>query len=116
MLDNIFYKQVGERVQKEREQQRLTREQLAEQSDISTKFLYEIETGRKGFSCIVLYRVCRALHVNADYILEGVEEVTNRSRIEYMTRGFTDEEMEYLVKMVEGICEFRDKAKQDKIS
>ncbi len=46
-----------------------TVEQLAEEVDISTKFLYEIEAGKKGFSAGVLYKISRALNVSCDYIL-----------------------------------------------
>ena len=47
--------------------------------------------------------------------MEGIGENTNRMRIEYLTRDFDTEEMEYLRKMIEVICEFRDRGKQDKI-
>lgn len=41
---------VGERIRELREVQNYTREAFAEKIDISAKFLYEIETGKKGFS------------------------------------------------------------------
>lgn len=48
-----------------------TREQLAELADISDKFLYEIETGKKGFSAITLMNLSKALEVSLDYIMTG---------------------------------------------
>ena len=36
---------------------------LAELADISPRFLYEIETGRKGFSAEVYYKIGQALDV-----------------------------------------------------
>ena len=48
-----------------------TREQLAELADISEKFLYEIETGKKGFSANTLSRISKALSVSCDYIMFG---------------------------------------------
>ncbi len=62
---------VGERIRELREIQSYTREALAEKVDISSKFLYEIETGRKGFSADVLCRLSRALSVSCDYIMLG---------------------------------------------
>lgn len=115
MQENVFYKQVGARLRREREDQNMSREHLAELSDISTKFLYEIENGKKGFSCIVLKRICDALHVTSDYVLEGKGESNNQTRIEYMTEGFTEEEFEYLRKMIEGICGFRKRNSHDEI-
>lgn len=38
---------VGGRIRELREKKKLSREILAERIDISTKFLYEIETGKK---------------------------------------------------------------------
>lgn len=46
MYDNS----VGERIRELREIQNYTREALAEKVDISAKFLYEIEVGKKGNS------------------------------------------------------------------
>lgn len=56
------------------------------------------------------------LHVNADYILEEDDVASSQMRIETMTRDFSIEEMNYLVKMIEGIREMRKAYEQnDKI-
>jgi transcriptional regulator with XRE-family HTH domain len=68
---NNFYDKAGLRIRKLREINRYTREELAELAEISPKFLYEIETGQKGFSADTLYRISRALSVNCEYILSG---------------------------------------------
>ncbi len=65
--------QVGERIRELRENQNYTREGFAEKVDISAKFLYEIEVGRKGFSADTLCRISRALSVSCDYIMLGEE-------------------------------------------
>lgn len=62
---------VGERIRELREIQNYTREVLAEKVEISAKFLYEIETGKKGFSADTLSRISRALSVSCDYIIFG---------------------------------------------
>jgi len=69
-----FYKGAGERIYLVRIMRGYSREKLAELADITPKFLYEIETGRKGFSAIVLYSLCSALEVKSDYILTGKDE------------------------------------------
>lgn len=54
--------------------------------------------------------------VNADYILEEDDVASSQMRIETMTRDFSIEEMNYLVKMIEGIREMRKAYEQnDKI-
>lgn len=64
---------VGERIRELREIQNYTREAFAEKVEISAKFLYEIETGRKGFSADTLCRIAQALSVSCDYIMLGEE-------------------------------------------
>lgn len=63
--------EVGARIRKLREDQNYTRECLAEKVNISAKFLYEIEMGKKGFSADTLCRISRALSVSCDYIMLG---------------------------------------------
>lgn len=66
--------QIGARIRELREIQHYTREGLAEMVDISAKFLYEIETGKKGFSAETLCRISKALSVSCDYIMLGEEK------------------------------------------
>ncbi len=69
--------QIGERIRELREVQNYTREVFAEKAGISSKFLYEIETGKKGFSADTLCRISKALSVSCDYIMfgEGVKHL-----------------------------------------
>lgn len=65
--------EVGARIRELREQHNYTREALAEKTEISAKFLYEIEMGKKGFSAEILCKISRALSVSCDYIMLGEE-------------------------------------------
>ena len=67
----MSHKQIGERI---REIQNYTRETFAEKIDISAKFLYEIEVGKKGFSADTLCKISQALSVSCDYIMLGYED------------------------------------------
>ncbi len=71
---NSFYDKAGLRIRNLREANRYTRKEFAEIAEISPKFLYEIETGQKGFSADTLYRISKALSVNCEYILAGDEQ------------------------------------------
>lgn len=64
---------IGFRIRFLREANNLTRDALAEMADISTKFLYEIEMGKKGFTVEILYKIAKSLDVSCDYILTGNE-------------------------------------------
>ena len=58
-----FNIQIGKRIKKLRLQREYTREYLAECADISAKFLYEVEAGKKGCSVYVLHRLAISLGV-----------------------------------------------------
>lgn len=69
-----FSYQVGQQLRQIRKEQNLTREQLAEQANISSKYLYEIEKGRKNCSLYIIYQLCGCLKVNLERILKENNE------------------------------------------
>lgn len=66
-----FYEEAGFRIRELRISKRYTREELAELAEISPKFLYEIESGKKGFSADTLSRLSNALAVSSEYVISG---------------------------------------------
>lgn len=68
---SLMYLEAGERIYELRTLKGHTRDWLANKTNLSTKFIYEIETGKKGFTAEVLYRISKALEVRCDYILAG---------------------------------------------
>ena len=64
-----FNLRTGKKIKNLRMGKKLTREYLAESADISCKFLYEVETGKKGCSAYVLYRLAKSLNVSADFLM-----------------------------------------------
>ena len=73
------YKEIGFRVRSLREANGYTRDALAVKINISTKFLYEIEMGKKGFSAEILYKLSQTLAVSADYILTGTDGMASNT-------------------------------------
>ena len=63
--------QPGDRIRQLREAKHYTREKLADEVGITSKFLYEIEKGRRSFSAINLVGLAQALSVSCDYIMLG---------------------------------------------
>lgn len=98
-----MYKNAGERIQLTRIMRGYTRETLAELAEISSKFLYEIETGRKGFSAIVLYNLSKALHVDSDYILTGKQDVTCDKDLVMILEMFKKENAEQIANILKEI-------------
>lgn len=65
---------IGQRIRYLREKNNYSRELFAEKIQISSKFLYEIENGKKGFSVEILLRITKVLNISCDYILTGVDK------------------------------------------
>ena len=65
---------IGYRIRELREMHNYTWEKMAEMVEISPKFLYEIESGKKGFSSEILCKIARKFIVSCDYIMYGEEQ------------------------------------------
>lgn len=78
-----FNQKTGEQIAKMRIKNNYTRECLAAMAGISPKFLYEIETGKKGCSSYVLYRIARSLKISADEFFREEQNVRKETGEEY---------------------------------
>ena len=63
--------EVGQRIRKVREDLKLTREQLAEASEMTPRFLTCVENGQSGVSLESLKKLSASLRVSTDYLLFG---------------------------------------------
>ena len=63
--------EVGRRIKQRRQEQKLTREQLAQLSGYSANFIQEVERGRSGLSSEPIRACSLALKVSSDYLLFG---------------------------------------------
>ena len=79
---------IGRRVRRQREGLSLTRDQFAEQIDISPQFLAEIENGKKGMSAETLYKICEKANASTDYILMGRQSIgeVNTPAVELLSK------------------------------
>lgn len=93
---------IGKRIRTVREKQKLSREHLAELSNISTQFLADIETGKKGMTVATLKKICSALHISTDSIVYGTENSDNSvisAMISTIPKDKT-EEVEQIINMI----------------
>ena len=69
-------RELGERIETIRTEKNLTRDQLAIRAGLSSKFIYEIEKGRKGLSVDSLMKLAQGLSCSYDKILdtEGIDD------------------------------------------
>ncbi len=100
-----LYVGTGNRIRALRDNRGYTREQLAEMADISSKFLYEIEVGNKGFSARTLSMLAEVLGSSCDYIIYGIAEYESKAEIDYILKQFSNEKIEELMKIFYEICQ-----------
>lgn len=77
-----FKIRLGKRIMDLRHRKKFTREYLAEKVDISPKFLYEIEMGKKGCSSYILQRLSNAFGVSLDYLMNNEKSLEAYTEIE----------------------------------
>ena len=108
----MMNKEVGKRIRKIREEKEMTREELANKAEITMKFLYEVESGKKGLSAKTLLKIATALSISCDYILLGVYRADDESTIDHLylelLRGFNDKQRKIMVKILEIILEISE--------
>ena len=80
--------------------------ELAEAADISTKFLYNIETGKAGFSAKVLFDIASALNVSCDFILTG-NTINEVGTIVETIKQFDKTDLRYLERILLDIARMR---------
>lgn len=66
--------EIGRRIQEIRKERNMTREDLAEKAEISSKFVYEVESGKKGLSAESIAKITQVLSTSSDYLLTGAGE------------------------------------------
>ena len=70
---NIF---LGNKLKKARLERHLTRENLSEKIDVSTRFLASVESGQVGISLITLKKICIEFGLSSDELL-GITSISN---------------------------------------
>lgn len=98
-MDDI-YAEAGMRIRELRELRHYSREQFAELTEISPKFLYEIETGKKGFSAYTLLKMSEVLEIPTDYIMMGGCEDTRAEEINLLIGRFNPKHMTNVEKLL----------------
>ncbi|MDE6911761.1 MAG: helix-turn-helix domain-containing protein [Lachnospiraceae bacterium] len=103
-----FYLRVGRRIQKARSEKNLTREDVAKNINISVKFLYEIESGTKGFNVNILYKIAKELDVSCDFLLGccSIGTICREQCMDDVIATFDKEELPSVRKVLSTLGEF----------
>ena len=83
---------IGNRVRLIRESQGKTRDKLSEEANISSHFLFEIETGKKSMTTNTIVNLAKALHVSTDFLLLG--SITPMSQIVNDLEGLPPDQLD----------------------
>lgn len=105
--DPKINRELGEKIRAVRKARGYTRESLAEQIDISSRFLADIEARKVGASLITLKRVCQTLGTSADYLLGMSEKAEAESPAEEAAERIKQLEQKnavYLNEIVGAFC------------
>ncbi|MBR6399756.1 MAG: helix-turn-helix transcriptional regulator [Firmicutes bacterium] len=93
--------EIGERVREMRYKKKLTQEELAEQTGISnSQQVSNIERGLSGMSIETLKAVCKALDVDADYLIFGISPKSADTVLSKYIKDMSPEQIANLLEMV----------------
>lgn len=96
--------EIGLRIQESRKERNMTREDLADKAEISTKFLYEVESGKKGLSAESIYKISQVLSISCDYLLtgEGKNEFSKLDKLSQRQIKRLDKIMKLIYELCDG--------------
>lgn len=108
----MFKREIGKRIRKIREEKEMTRDQLAAAAEITTKFLYELENGKKGLSANTLLKIANALSCSCDYILLGIKGKEASYGIEsvdtQLLKGFNERQCKIITEILQLLIELNE--------
>lgn len=76
LKDEVFLKEMGERISLQRKTLKLTQEELAEKMKVSIQMISNLKLGKKAIRPDNLAKISSILNISTDYILKG-EETTD---------------------------------------
>lgn len=106
------YSLLGKRIREERLRLNLTQEKLAEDVNISTAYLGQIERGERSVTLDKLIPLANKLGVTIDFLLSdyisSVDDDININRLKQLLHGKTAAERELAVNMIKLLFSYTD--------
>ena len=103
-MKNADYSEIGFRIMQLRNQQNISRERLADMANISQKFLYEIEFGKKGFSVSILKSIADSLETSCECIVRG-DDIYSDTELYNAVRLFEGREADKVAEVLKALHE-----------
>ena len=102
----------GENIKKERINQKMTQEQLAEKADISSVFLSQIENAHNTPSLDTVWKLANVLSVSIDELLGRTIIKSSYIKKELLLENRTDKERKFILDITRTVL---SKIKDDKL-
>lgn len=106
-------KEIGMRIWKIRDNMGYSQEKFSELIDITSRFLSDIETGKKGMSVNTLYTISKALNISCDYLLFGKASSGQSSYISGVLSTLDEKSISHLEKIIMNIMQLKEIEKND---
>ena len=91
---------IGGRIRAVREERGYSREQLAEYAEVSSDFLWQVETGRSSLNAQNLGKIATALDISTDYLVLGKMPYKENAKVNTMLSALPDEVQKQVEKMI----------------
>ncbi len=102
-----IYIKAGVRIERLRNAAGYNRKQFAGKINVSDKFLYEIERGKRGFSALILWNIANCLGVSCDYILTGKRNTMTGAEFANVLERFSDKDMKKIIRILKIVLELK---------
>ena len=76
-MHNRLLKELGERLQKRRQELGLSQEELCERIEMNRTYLSDIERGIGNVSILLLFKLSKALRMELSTLLRGIEQAVD---------------------------------------
>lgn len=99
-MNNIDFSYIGKRIRDVRIEKRLTQEFLADYANVNVSHISNIENNKVKISLTLLIKVCNALDVSIDYLLQNEYSSPNsgiETELLRVFRNMSDDKQETLL-------------------
>lgn len=111
-MNGMDYKKLGQRIKEERTSRHATREQMAEDLNISGSYLGLIERGERCLTLDTLVNIANYFKLSIDYLLrDSLESSDDRTADAWnkLTYGKTNDEKQKLIEILSAINAYSSK-------
>lgn len=114
-VTNFDFMELGQAIMKAREQQRITREELAEELGISARHLQSVEKEGQYPSFPLFIQLVTMFHISVDQYIHldsPTKKTTLRRQLDALFDTFDDSELTIIAGTAQGICKAKEKPEE----